>query len=43
MSYPEVAADYERLLELTDESAQTETMLGSLYEEWEELSERLTE
>ena len=41
MSDPEIAADYEQLLELTDESAQTETLLESLYEEWEELSQRL--
>lgn len=41
MSDPDIAADYEKVMEITDESACIERLLESLYNEWEELSERL--
>lgn len=41
MSRPENAADYERLMEITDIIDKTEKLLEALYSEWEELSERL--
>ena len=41
MGTPEVARDAERLIALNDEYQQTESLLKSLYEEWDRLSEEL--
>ncbi len=38
---PEVSADYEKLIKLTEEIDQTNICLEKLYEEWEEISQRL--
>jgi ATP-binding cassette subfamily F protein 3 len=39
MGTPEVARDADRLIALNDEYQQTETLLKSLYEEWDRVSE----
>lgn len=41
LNSPENAADYEKLMRLTDEISAEEKKLEALYSEWEELSERL--
>jgi ATP-binding cassette subfamily F protein 3 len=42
MGTPEVARDAERLIALNDEYQQTETLLRSLYDEWDHLSREPT-
>jgi hypothetical protein len=39
MGTPEVARDADRLIALNDEYQQTETLLRSLYEEWDRVSQ----
>lgn len=43
LSDPQTASDYERLMELTEQLDNAEKNLEALYEEWEELSQRLEE
>ena len=43
MSLPEIASSHEKLQKETDRFRQTETQIQHLYEEWEKLSEEVSE
>lgn len=42
MSLPEIASNHAKLQEITDEFQKTESLIQSLYKEWENLSEEIT-
>ena len=39
LSDPEIAGDYEKLLELTEQLNNNKNLLEELYDEWEELAQ----